>query len=1559
MTIVPNIVSLVQNQKETSLNSPLTEDTVLKGTACDKGRVIRQFEKVARARMTLELLRMIMRKKVMMPEVEAQIKSSQKTNKCKSKVKVSDMSNLRDEIMRSKVKDAKDYLTEVINERKGMMKKFRDSDKIKECLKNKVISQARQKERRIERQERSKHTKKIEHLKEEEELKNMREEMRRELPTYLMRYKNLRIFTEDFSNEDLRHKQVKVPERETQVVGAELSPNELKVLQLPPKHCLLRGLADKDMEIQIEVANCKARYGSRDDQKDGEDDDEEVMMNEDETKRIQDAVKENEARSRVTYLQEENTLSLARKKVTDLPQNSKVHLPGPIAAKHEVGMAMRRDKYLSIFNQYVKTNCNSRGEQPQDLGEELTQGLKSLKKRVGSGELVITETDKTSNFFVCSQEVYKQLGEVHTRGDEEVTWEQADRIQHILNGHTSMWCKMTGLGSNWGQEARMRETLINHTVQVPTMSLLVKDHKDVPEGALPPTRPVVSGCSSMNRNISDILSEVLEPVARQMEGVNEFLSTEESLNMVDQLNTALGRAEEAGHPCNKEDLCIVGADVKALYPSLDAYTTGETIRREIIRSPIEFTDLEWKEMARYVAFTSDPHQHKSWGVHHLIPKRRFKYGRRPGITGADPLSADIDSEEQWVFPRIEPTQSDKRKLLAAAAGVAVTQVFRLHLYKFGGRLFQQLRGGPIGLRVTACAARIRVGAWIREMQDLLTKSGIKVLLCGYYVDDIRIICEIIPYGFRWEEKERRLMFREEWEQEDKLKHPDKRVHTAQTLLPLFNGLNKDLQFTVETEADFPTNKIPTLDYEMWLGEHDGKPRILYQLYRKPMSSVYVTLETNASSWNSKVATVSQEVVRASLNTSEHLPQQDRDKVIESVCDRIKSSGYSWHQIHGIVMSGLKGYEGRRMRAAKESREVHRTKEQMNKGREVKMMISKANWFTEERYNYQELLDQEDRRKETAGVGEFRRRRQGFRRRGKGEKTITVVFIPRTNEGTLVSKLRRAEEELAPFVGQKKFKLIEEQGVQLRRLLIKKDPWSEMPCGRHMCTACRNLESKPKPGSCRTRSVVYSSYCIPCKQEGAKTHYIGESARSTYERGLEHLGDATSSTQRSHMRDHLEEAHPGEDRTPESTFCIRIMRSEPSALVRQVSEAVEIARAEGGVWNKKEEYNRCLLPSLRVDPGWQKPQLPSDVPREPSEETLLHGFQQDRRKRHGQGLQQERDKGEPKEPREHLEPGEHPLQHQGKRRRVERDPLPAEPVPAQQEVRPLASREIDGDEIGEPVPGDEVPGVLSTPQQAPKQGDDKNTCTTNDETHPDDENTERSKERDDDEKEGKISDNSTEMSKERVDDEKGFENGDNSTEMSKERDDEEGLEKDDKNTEMSKERVVDEKGSGNGDNSKEMSKERDDEKGLGNGDNGTEMSKERDDVEKEVENDDERKEGDKIDDTHTEDDDTKHIADDTHDEDDGQVEEREGVDRVRKSDELEKRSVVSREHKRSSYGFIKQNTTIRKGRGKPTGGRRGLVNCQDIRKFMVGQSKVNTVINTPSQGGGGGGGCRSN
>ena len=62
------------------------------------------------------------------------------------------------------------------------------------------------------------------------------------------------------------------------------------------------------------------------------------------------------------------------------------------------------------------------------------------------------------------------------------------------------------------------------------MYLVVKDHKEVPEGDLPKTRPIVSGCRSMGVHLADLLSEVVEGLADKIEDKIEVISNEDMLD---------------------------------------------------------------------------------------------------------------------------------------------------------------------------------------------------------------------------------------------------------------------------------------------------------------------------------------------------------------------------------------------------------------------------------------------------------------------------------------------------------------------------------------------------------------------------------------------------------------------------------------------------------------------------------------------------------------------------------------------------------------------------------------------------------------------------------------------------------------------------------------------------------------------------------------------------------------------------------------------------------------------------------------------------------------------
>ena len=126
-----------------------------------------------------------------------------------------------------------------------------------------------------------------------------------------------------------------------------------------------------------------------------------------------------------------------------------------------------------------------------------------------------------------------------TNNDSVITEEIARDFQAQLNAHCRILGKGLSIGANWRQTERVLDTIADHGVEVPPMYLLVKDHKKVDGSGLPPTRPVVSACASMGVHLTNVLSDILEPLANKIGTSFEFISTEDLLSKIDKHNTGL------------------------------------------------------------------------------------------------------------------------------------------------------------------------------------------------------------------------------------------------------------------------------------------------------------------------------------------------------------------------------------------------------------------------------------------------------------------------------------------------------------------------------------------------------------------------------------------------------------------------------------------------------------------------------------------------------------------------------------------------------------------------------------------------------------------------------------------------------------------------------------------------------------------------------------------------------------------------------------------------------------------------------------------------------------
>ena len=95
-------------------------------------------------------------------------------------------------------------------------------------------------------------------------------------------------------------------------------------------------------------------------------------------------------------------------------------------------------------------------------------------------------------------------------------------------------------------------------------------------------------------------------------------------------------------------------------------------------------------------------------------------------------------------------------------------------------------------------------------------------------------------------------------------------------------------------------------------------------------------------------------------------------------------------------------------------------------------------------------------------------------------------------------------------------------------------------------------------------------------------YVGESARSLYERASEHWEGAMSGKEENHMLEHLAASHR-DVQLP--SFRFRVVKKCKTALERQVREAVRI-EMRGNILNKKGMYNRCKLTRMVIDSEWE-------------------------------------------------------------------------------------------------------------------------------------------------------------------------------------------------------------------------------------------------------------------------------------------------------------------------------------------------------------------------------------
>ena len=135
-------------------------------------------------------------------------------------------------------------------------------------------------------------------------------------------------------------------------------------------------------------------------------------------------------------------------------------------------------------------------------------------------------------------------------------------------------------------------------------------------------------------------------------------------------------------------------------------------------------------------------------------------------------------------------------------------------------------------------------------------------------------------------------------------------------------------------------------------------------------------------------------------------------------------------------------------------------------------------------------------------------------------------------------------------------------------------------------SCRDEKTA---GKCRKRNITYMMTCDSCYRKEGKEEvtdtgvaeaqetaaYVGETYRSSYERGREHLASYKARAETSVMWKHHSTKHPEE----------KVIKQYLTSFSRQTHKAVLIEMMDkGSILNSKGGFNRCSIPRLGVMVG---------------------------------------------------------------------------------------------------------------------------------------------------------------------------------------------------------------------------------------------------------------------------------------------------------------------------------------------------------------------------------------
>ena len=156
--------------------------------------------------------------------------------------------------------------------------------------------------------------------------------------------------------------------------------------------------------------------------------------------------------------------------------------------------------------------------------------------------------------------------------------------------------------------------------------------------------------------------------------------------------------------------------------------------------------MDTVELGLYLAIVYDRKELERWELGDVTSTLVSANGRKPGITTPEVLKRGDKVIPKFVPPARQPTQDEKRLMVAIALKSLILNSLKNHIFSFNGKIYHQTSGGAIGDRQVGVLGDILGSFWCGDFLNKLKKSQIIPKINKLYVDDKTVVLKPVPLG---------------------------------------------------------------------------------------------------------------------------------------------------------------------------------------------------------------------------------------------------------------------------------------------------------------------------------------------------------------------------------------------------------------------------------------------------------------------------------------------------------------------------------------------------------------------------------------------------------------------------------------------------------------------------------------------------------------------------------------------------------------------------------------------------------------------------------------------